>query len=116
MKSLKSYLIHSFSSHKIEHTPYYLIALLAVNMLIVASVSIGLLYNIGFERQKSRLMDLVETQSVMIDIVARQAYMEHHAHFSDTEIRTVAAKFIRQINTKYPAYGTIGKTGEFTLG
>lgn len=116
MKSLKSYLIHSFTSHKIEHTPYYLIALLAVNMLIVASVSIGLLYNIGFERQKSRLMDLVETQSVMIDIVAHKAYMSNHTPPSNIAIHTVAAKFIQQINTKYPAYGTIGQTGEFTLG
>jgi diguanylate cyclase (GGDEF)-like protein/PAS domain S-box-containing protein len=91
-------------------------ALLTINMLLVVSVSIGLLYNIGFERQKNRLIDLVETQSVMLDIVARQALMEHKAHPSDAVMRSVTAKFIRQINTSYPAYGAIGRTGEFTLG
>lgn len=69
MKSLKSCLIETFASNKIEYTPYYLIALLTINMLIVAIVVIGLLYNIGYERQKNRLLDLVDTQSVMIDIV-----------------------------------------------
>ncbi len=116
MKSLKSCLIETFASNKIGHTPYYLIALLTVNMLIVAIVSIGLLYNIGFERQKNRLIDLVETQSVMINIVARQAYIGHDLHPSDTLMRSTAANFIRQINTTFPLYGAIGKTGEFTLG
>lgn len=116
MKNITLSLIDSFASHKIKHTPYHLIALLTINMLIVASVSIGLLYNIGFERQKNRLIDLVETQSVMIDIVARQALMGHNINSSNLIIRSVAAKFIRQINTSYPSYGIIGRTGEFTLG
>ncbi|MCX6075237.1 MAG: diguanylate cyclase [Campylobacterales bacterium] len=116
MKKIKSCLINSFASHKIEHTPYYLIALLTINMLIVASVSIGLLYNIGLERQKNRLLDLVETQSVMIDIVARQAFMGHNGHPSNLLMRSVAAKFIQQINIEYPEYGAIGRSGEFTLG
>lgn len=116
MKGLKSCLIETFARNKIEYTPYYLIVLFTINMLIVTSVSIGLLYNIGFERQKNRLIDLVETQSVMIDIVASQAIMAHNMHPSNAVMRSVAAKFIRQINTKYPAYGAIGRTGEFTLG
>ncbi|MGA9045786.1 diguanylate cyclase domain-containing protein [Sulfuricurvum sp.] len=116
MKGLKSCLIETFARHKIEYTPYYLIVLFTINMLIVASVSIGLLYNIGFERQKNRLIDLVETQSVMIDIVASQATIAHNMHSSNTVMRSIAAKFIRQINTKYPAYGGIGRTGEFALG
>ncbi|MDD4950605.1 diguanylate cyclase [Sulfuricurvum sp.] len=116
MKSLKSCLLDTFASNKIEYTPYYLIALLSINMLIVAIVSIGLLYNTGLERQKNRLMDLVETQSVMIDIVARQAYMGHDLHPTDMQMRSVAANFIRQINKTFPLYGAIGNTGEFTLG
>lgn len=116
MKSLKSCLIDTFASNKIEYTPYYLIALLTINMLIVAIVIIGLLYNVGFERQKSRLLDLVETQSVMIDIVVKQACCNSNIQASDSAKRAVAAKFIRQIHASYPAYGKIGKTGEFTLG
>lgn len=116
MKSLKSCLIETFASNKIEYTPYYLIALLTINMLIVAIVVIGLLYNIGYERQKSRLLDLVDTQSVMIDIVVKQACCDSNIQASDSVKRSIAAKFIRQINTIYPAYGRIGRTGEFTLG
>ncbi|MDD2829956.1 MAG: diguanylate cyclase [Sulfuricurvum sp.] len=116
MKSLKSCLLDTFASNKIEYTPYYLIALLSINMLIVAIVSIGLLYNTGLERQKNRLMDLVETQSVMIDIVARQAYMGRNLHLTNMQMRLVAANFIRQINKTFPLYGAIGNTGEFTLG
>ncbi|MDD2830330.1 MAG: hypothetical protein PHW18_12215 [Sulfuricurvum sp.] len=74
MKNFKLCLIDSFASHKFKHTPYYLIALLTINMLLVASVSIGLLYNIGFERQKNCLVDLVEAQSIMIDIIAHQVF------------------------------------------
>lgn len=116
MKSLKSCLIETFASNKIEYTPYYLIALLTINMLIVAIVVIGLLYNIGFERQKSRLLDLVDTQSVMINVVVKQACCDSNIQASDSVKRSIAAKFIRQINTIYPAYGRIGRTGEFTLG
>jgi hypothetical protein len=77
MKSIKEFLIHTFISHKIQRTPYYLIALLTINMLIVTGVTIGLLYNIGYERKKEQLVDLVKTQSVMIKIVARQALLNH---------------------------------------
>jgi len=116
MKNFKLSLIDSFASHKIKRTPYYLIALLTINMLLVASVSIGLLYNTAFERQKNRLVDLVEAQSIMIDIVAHQTLTGENIHPSNVFMRTVATKFIQQINSKYPNYGAIGKTGEFTLG
>lgn len=101
---------------KITYTPYYLIALLTVNMLIVSIVVIGLLYSIGFERQKSRLIDLVDTQSVMIDIMVKQRCCDSKIYPSESVKRTIAAQFIRQIYTAYPSYGMIGKTGEFTLG
>lgn len=101
---------------KITYTPYYLIALLSINMLIVATVVIGLLYYIGYERQKSRLIDLVETQSVMIEIVVKQRCCDNKISPSESVKRTIAATFIRQIHALYPSYGNIGKTGEFTLG
>lgn len=87
-----------------------------MNMLIVAIVVIGLLYNIGFERQKSRLLDLANTQSSMIDIVVKEACSSNSFYPSEKTRRAVAAKFIRQIHTTYPNYGKIGNTGEFTLG
>lgn len=116
MKRLKPFLIKTIARNKIQHTPYYLIALLTLNMLIVTGVTIGLLYNIGYNRQKSQLVDLVETQSVMIDIVARQVLIDCNTPPSETAKKVIAAKFIRQITKTYPRYGAIGETGEFTLG
>lgn len=105
-----------YTDNNIQHTPYYLIALLTFNMLLVASVTIVLLYNFGFARNEERLLDLVETQSVMINIVAKQALNERPPHTSDIAMHTVSANFIRQITKTYPQYGAIGKSGEFTLG
>jgi diguanylate cyclase (GGDEF)-like protein/PAS domain S-box-containing protein len=116
MQSIKEFLIHTFISHKIQRTPYYLIALLTINMLIVTGVTIGLLYNIGYNQKKEQLVDLVKTQSVMIKIVARQALLSHNIYPSDIDKNNVAEKFIRQITERYPQYGTTDKTGEFTLG
>lgn len=116
MKSLKLYLLETIASHKIKSVPYYLMALFTINMLIVVSLTIGLLYNIAFERQKSRLIDLVEVQSVMIDLIAHKNGIDEKLHLSNGDKRAIAAKFLRQIHTLYPSYGTIGRTGEFTLG
>jgi len=116
MKNFKAYLLETIASHKIKSTPYYLMALLTMNMLIVASFTIGLLYNIAFERQKSRLIDLLETQCVMIDIIANKTFIDKNTHLSNADRRSIAIKFIRKINTIYPAYGKIGRTGEFALG
>ncbi len=116
MKPLKLCILETFASNKIKHTPYYLIALLSINMLIVAIVSISLLYNIGFERQKNRLIDLVETQSVMINIIAHQALVNSNNSATYKAMRATSTNFIRKINSTYPSYGTIGRTGEFVLG
>lgn len=61
-----------FATNNIQHTPYYLILLLIFNMLFVTVATIGLLYQIGFNQQKNRLVELVETQASMIEIVAKQ--------------------------------------------
>lgn len=116
MKSLKIFLINAFAGNKIQRTPYSLILLFTINMLIVTGVTIGLLYNLGFNRNKERLVDLVETQSVMIHIVARQAIILCNANPSPAAMYTISAKVIRKITETYPQYGSIGKSGEFTLG
>ncbi|GEM_PF-721539 len=116
MKNIKTMLINTFISHNIQRTPYYLIALLSINMLIVTGVTIALLYTIGYNRKKEQLVDLVKTQSIMIKIVARQALLNHNIYPSDIDKNNVAEKFIRQITERYPQYGSTGQTGEFTLG
>jgi diguanylate cyclase (GGDEF)-like protein/PAS domain S-box-containing protein len=106
-----------YSSHcKIQHTPYYLIALLVFNMLLVAIVSIGLLYQIGFKQQKDRLVELVETQGNMIEIVANQELKYQEKSFSGKSKNQIAEEVIRKVTKANYHYAGFGKTGEFTLG
>lgn len=115
MKTLKTCILETFAINKIKYTPYYLIALLSINMLIVAIVSIGLLYTTGFQRQQNRLLDLVAAQSVMINIIAHQALTDSNKTLLNNVTEEVSANFIRKISSTYPSYGTIGRTGEFVL-
>jgi hypothetical protein len=72
------------------------------------------LYNIGFERQKSRLVELVETQAVMIRVIAQQGALL----YKDSPIRThqIAENTILKVANAHYQYGGFEKTGEFTLG
>lgn len=114
MKHKINAFIECFSHKQIQHTPYYLISLLIFNMLFVVMLTIILLYNIGFERQKNRLIELVETQAVMIRVIAQQGALL----YKDSPIRThqIAENTILKVANAHYQYGGFEKTGEFTLG
>ncbi len=115
MKALKNSLIEYFSNKRIQQTPYYLISLLTINMIIVVALTIILLYNLGFDRQKDRLQELVATQSVMIHVVAQQEFQLHNNLTSETR-KKVAEDIIRKVSEAHYGYAGFGITGEFTLG
>lgn len=56
MKAKKSSFSEYFTKKRIRQTPYFLIALLTFNMIVVLTITIALLYNLGFERQKNGLL------------------------------------------------------------
>lgn len=115
MKALKSSFSEYFTHKRIKQTPYYLIALLTFNMIVVVMITIAFLYNLGFERQKNRLVELVETQAVMINVVANQEFLLHK-NLSPEMKKQLAENIILKVSNAHYRYGGFEKTGEFTLG
>lgn len=115
MSSIKDSFIECFSHRRIQHTPYYLISLLIFNMLFIVMITIFLLYNIGFKREKNRLIELVETQAVMIHIVTQQELLLHKNISSDMT-KQIAENIILKVTDAHYQYGGFEKTGEFALG
>jgi len=115
MKTLKSSFSEYFANKRIQQTPYYLIALLTFNMIVVVTIAIVLLYNLGVERQKNRLVELVETQAVMINIVAQQEFLLYDGISVETK-KNLAVNVIQKVAEAHYRYGGFGQTGEFTLG
>lgn len=115
MKTLKELTNGFFVSKQIQQTPYYLIALLTFNMIVVVTITVSILYHLGFERQKMRLIELVETQAQMINVVANQEFL-HHPNISGKDKAALAENVIRKVANAHYQYGGFGKTGEFTLG
>lgn len=115
MKTLKSSFSEYFANKRIQQTPYYLIALLTFNMIVVVMITIVLLYNLGFERQKNRLVELVETQAVMINIVAQQEFLLYDGISTEMK-KNLAVNVIQKVAEAHYRYGGFGETGEFTLG
>lgn len=115
MKAHRSSLGEYFTKKKIRQTPFYLIALLTFNMIVVVMITIAFLYNLGFERQKNRLVELVETQAVMINVVANQEFLLHK-NLSYEKKKQLSENIILKISNAHYRYGGFGSTGEFTLG
>lgn len=115
MKTITNSFSEYFTSKRIQQTPYYLIALLTFNMIVVVIITIAILYNLGFERQKSRLIELVETQAVMIHVVAQQELLLHQ-NVTPQIKKQLAEAIIHKVSEAHYRYGGFEKTGEFTLG
>jgi diguanylate cyclase (GGDEF)-like protein/PAS domain S-box-containing protein len=115
MKALTNSFNEYFANKRIQQTPYYLIALLTFNMIVVVLITIAILYNLGFERQKKRLIELVETQAVMIQVVAQQELLLHENTTSPIK-RELSESIIHKVSEAHYRYGGFEKTGEFTLG
>lgn len=116
MNSLKTFVVKYLISQKIQHAPYYLIVLFIFNMIVVTVITIGLLYQIGYDQQKNRLIELVETQASMIEVVAKQEAGFHKIYLSERSKSQIAEEVIRKVTKANYHYGGFGKTGEFTLG
>ncbi|MDD5160111.1 MAG: diguanylate cyclase [Sulfuricurvum sp.] len=115
MNTIKKSFIECFSHRRIQYTPYYLISLLICNMLCIVIFTIFLLYNIGFERQKNRLVELAETQALMIRVIAQQELILHK-DISPKMTKKVAENIILNIANAHYQYGGFEQTGEFALG
>ena len=87
-----------------------LIVLMAVSSIIVAGVTITVLYRTSIEEQQARLVETAQSQARLIEAVARfdKQYIEDYP--AGPENATLS-----QIIDAHEHYRGFGKTGEFTL-
>ncbi|MDD5053408.1 MAG: diguanylate cyclase [Sulfuricurvum sp.] len=106
-------LINTFLLYiRIQHSPYYLISLIFFSTFTVAVTSIVLLSFIGYNQQKDRLVELVQTQSKMIEIVVKNSHEPEGGKLTPIQ----SEKIIRQIAQAHNKYHGFGESGEFALG
>lgn len=88
-----------------------LIIILAVSIIVIASVTIFLLYRVAFEGQKARLAETAQSRARMMEAVAR-----FDMQYSDQDIAGGAfAATLLQVFDAHSRFEGFGETGEFTL-
>lgn len=105
---MKIYNENKESYNKLIKAPYQLIAVMVVLVVLITTVSVYRLYNIGFEEQKKRLTELAHSRAVMID-----GFIEHEQveNIEQNAAEEVLKKLIFA-DTKFEGFG---ETGEYTL-
>ncbi|MFA6137467.1 MAG: diguanylate cyclase [Sulfurimonas sp.] len=96
------------SYKKLIKAPYQLIAVMIVLVILITAISIYRLYHVGFEEQKKRLTELVQSRAVLIDGLIE------HEQTGDKKgnAEEVVLKELMFADTKFEGFG---KTGEYTL-
>ncbi len=85
-----------------------LIVIMASSCLIVAGVTMAMLYNTSFDQQKARLSEIAQSQARLIEAIARFNAANYHGD-------TLEA-VMKQLSDAHSHYKGFGDTGEFTLG
>lgn len=89
---------------------FLLIFIMAISNLVVAGVSVYLLYNTAFEREKARLMEIAHRQARLIEAVGRfDAIYSKEDHPGGASMATLT---VIDANKHYKGFSN---TGEFTL-
>lgn len=96
---------------KLLKAPYQLIGIMVTMIILIISMSIYGLYNIGCEQQKQRLMEIVQNQSVMIEAIVKH----HSGHEYKNMDQTVEKNLIDTMKHAHEHFKGFGETGEFTL-
>ena len=92
----------------------FLIFIMTTVSLLVAGITIYLLYGTAFEEERARLVEIAQSQARLIEAVARfDTARARRAPASYPHGATVAT--LSQIRTAHRNYQGFGKTGEFTL-
>lgn len=104
-------MVKSKSYQKLQKAPYQLIAILILIVIFIISMALYRLYLIGFEEQKNRLTELVQSKKVMINILAE--HMIHgHPEIEKKDIKKEVLSTLMDAHKKFKGFG---ETGEFTL-
>ena len=98
---------------KLLKAPYRLIAIMIVVVLIVTNASIYGLYKIGFEQQKKRLSEAVQSEAVMINMLIKYEMNRKDQHSTTLEIKKTILDKLAFAHKKFLGFG---ESGEYTLG
>ncbi|WP_345993382.1 diguanylate cyclase [Sulfurimonas sp. HSL-1716] len=114
---MKKYSENNGSYKKLLKAPYQLIIIMVIVVIIVTNTSIYGLYKIGFEQQRKRLTEIVQSEAVMIDaIINYQLKMDNIDALSDkiskAQSEAIVLKKLMYAHEKFVGFGD---TGEYTL-
>jgi signal transduction histidine kinase len=92
---------------------FLLISIMATAALIVAGVTIAMLYRAAFSQQEARLVETAQSQARLIEAIAR--FDKIHQKKWHPHVGVPAEATLRQIMDAHKHYEGFGETGEFTL-
>ncbi len=92
---------------------FLLISAMAAAALMVAGVTIAMLYRTAFSEEKERLMETAQSQARLIEAIARFDKAHHEKWHPHVGVPSEAT--LSQIIDAHKHYKGFGKTGEFTL-
>lgn len=107
---MKKYHEKKESYNKLLKAPYQLIAFMALLVIFISSIAIYRLYHIGFEEQKKRLIEIAQSEAIMIDIMAKHEILDHN--YTKPEIENEVLESLVRVHKQFTGFG---KTGEYTL-
>lgn len=107
---MKKYIENNESYRKLLKAPYQLIAVIVLMVILISAISIYRLYNIGFEEQKKRLIEIVKSEAVMIDIMTKHEMNDHKYTKKGIEEEVMG-----NLMSAHKQFLGFGKTGEYTL-
>ncbi len=90
-----------------------LISIMAAASLIVAGVTIAMLYRAAFSEEKARLVETAQSQARLIEAVAR--FDKVHQKKWHPHVGVAAEATLGQVIDAHKHYKGFGETGEFTL-
>lgn len=96
------------SYKKLLNAPYQLIGVMVVIVILITTISVYRLYNVGFEQQKNRLAEITHSRAVMIDGLIEHEQAGNKEKNEEVEV----LKELIFVDTKFNGFG---KTGEYTL-
>ncbi|MDO8454912.1 MAG: diguanylate cyclase [Sulfurimonas sp.] len=98
------------SYQKLLKAPYQLIGVMTFIVFLITTISIYRLYNIGFEQQKKRLTEAVQSQAVMINTIVEHEIQDHKNSKIDIE-----EEVLKSLMNAHKQFVGFGDTGEYTL-
>jgi len=92
---------------EIHKKSIYLMLIMASIVLVTIGIAMAILYNVAFEEDRNRLVDIAVSQARIIESIAR--------HDQSESPQQARAQTLAQLIEAHERFKGFGKTGEFTL-